>query len=64
MACMVDNMKQITVANNMIIKGFYMKEKNGEYIHYSWDDEDGVYWADDDEIFYYEIPQNAILTLK
>lgn len=49
---------------NMIIKDFYMKEKNGEYIHYSWDDEDGVYWADDDEIFYYEIPQNAILTLK
>lgn len=41
-----------------------MKEKNGEYIHYSWDDEDGVYWADDDEIFYYDVPQNAILTLK
>lgn len=49
---------------NMIIKDFYMKEKNGEYIHYSWDDEDGVYWADDDEIFYYDVPQNAILTLK
>lgn len=49
---------------NMIIKDFYMKEKNGEYIHYSWDDEDGVYWADYDEIFYYDVPQNAILTLK
>ena len=69
-----EDMKTITVANNMIyseslgemiIKGFYMKKKNGEYRHYTWNDKDCVYWADDvDNRFYYEVPQNAILTLK
>ena len=69
-----EDMKQITVADNMIyseslgemiIKGFYMKKKNGEYRHYTWNDKDCVYWADDvDDRFYYEVPQNAILTLK
>ena len=67
-------MKTITVANNMIyseylgemiIKGFYMKKKNGEYRHYTWNDEDCLYWADDvDDRFYFKVPQNAILTLK
>lgn len=68
------DMKTITVANNMIyseslgeiiIMGFYMKKKNGEYRHYTWNDSDSVYWADDvDDRFYYEVLQNAILTLK
>ena len=49
----------------MIIKGFYMKKKNGEYRHYTWNDEDCVYWADDvDDRYYCEIPNNAIFTLK
>ena len=68
------DMKQITVTNNMvysdslkemIIKGFYMKKKNGEYRHYTWNDSDCVYWADDvDDRYYFEIPKNAIFTLK
>ena len=67
-------MKTITVPNNMIyseslgeliIKGFYLKKKNGEYRHYTWNDSDCVYWADDvDDRFYYDVPQKAILTLK
>ena len=67
-------MKKITIANNMIyteslgfmiIEDFYMKKKNGEYRHFTWSDSDCVYWADDDDDrFYYEIPQNAILILK
>ena len=49
----------------MVIKGFYMKKKSGEYRHYTWNDEDCLYWADDvDDRFYFEVPQNAILTLK
>ena len=49
----------------MVIKGFYMKKKNGEYIHYTWDDLDCVYWAVDvDDRYYEELPENAILTLK
>ena len=49
----------------MIIKGFYVKKKNGEYRHYTWNDSDCVYWADDvDDRFYYDVPKNAILTLK
>lgn len=67
-------MKIITVENNMvysdylgemIIKGFYMKKKNGEYTHYTWNEDDFVYWNDEvDDSYYYEVPQNAILTLK
>ena len=67
-------MKSITVENNMvysemlggmIIKGFYMKKKNGESRHYTWNESDCVYWADDvDDRFYYELPKNAIITLK
>ena len=49
----------------MIIKGFYMKKVDGEYRHYMWNDEDCVYYADDvDDRYYFEIPKNAIFTLK
>ena len=67
-------MKRNTETNNMIyseylgvmiIKGFYMKKKNGEYRHYTWSDSDCLYWSDDEDCFcYYEIPSNAILTLE
>ena len=51
--------------DEMIIKGFYMKKNNGEYRHYTWNDLDCLYWADDvDDMFYNEVPQNAILTLN
>lgn len=41
------------------------KEVNGEYRHYTWNDSDCVYWADDvDDRFYCDVPQNAFLTLK
>ena len=46
----------------MVIKGFYMKKKNGDLRHYTWNDDDCVYWADDvDDKFYFEVPQNAIM---
>ena len=71
---MEKKMTTITVENNMvysemlggmIIKGFYMKKKNGQYRHYTWNESDCVYWADDvDDRFYYELPENAIITLK
>ena len=49
----------------MIIKGFYMKMRNQQYRHYTWDESDCVYWADDvDDRFYYDVPKNAILNLK
>ena len=48
-----------------MVKGFYMKKKNGEYRHYTWSSEDCVYWADDvDDRYYFEIPKNAIFELK
>lgn len=48
-----------------MIKGFYIKKKNGEYRHYTWSNEDCVYWADDvDDRYYFEIPKNAIFKLK
>ena len=60
-----DNMVYSDHLGEMIIKGFYMKKKNGEYRHYTWNDLDCVYWADDvDDRFYCDVPQNAILTLK
>ena len=59
-----DNMIYSDTLDEMIIKGFYIKN-NEEYRHYSWNDLDCVYWSDDvDDRFYYEVPQNAILTLK
>ena len=61
----MNNMIYSDSLGGMIIKGFYMKKKNGEYRHYTWDDEDCVYWADDvDDRYYCEIPKNAIFTLK
>lgn len=29
----------------MIVSGFKMKKRNGEYRHYTWNDNDCVYWA-------------------
>ena len=61
----MNNMIYSDSLGGMIIKGFYMKKKNGEYRHYTWSNEDCVYWADDvDDRYYFEIPKNAIFTLK
>ena len=61
----MNNMIYSDSLGGMIIKGFYMKKINGEYRHYTWNDEDCVYWADDvDDRYYMEIPKNAIFTLK
>ncbi len=67
-------MKQITVAPNMIysetldemiFKGFYMKKKNGEYRHYTWNEPDCLYYADEtDELWYDEVPSNAVFKIK
>ena len=48
--------------NEMVIKGFKMRMKNGEYTHYTWNDADCLYWNDDrDDKYYMSVPQNAII---
>ena len=61
---MSNNMVYSDYLGEMIIKGFYMKKRNGEYRHYTWNDDDLVYYADDvDDLYYYEIPNNAIFSM-
>lgn len=60
-----DNMVYSGTLDEMVVKGFYMKKRNGEYRHYTWSEADCVYWADDvDDKFYYEVPKNAIFSIK
>lgn len=48
----------------MVIKGFYKKMRNGDYRHYTWNDEDCVYYADDrDDLIYLDVPRNAITSI-
>ena len=58
----MNNMVYSDSLEKMIIKGFYLKTVSGLYRHYTWNDKDCVYWADDvDDRYYLEIPKNAIL---
>jgi hypothetical protein len=46
---------------DMIPKGFKRELKNGGYRHYTWNEEDAVYWADDVDdryYFYGDVPEN------
>ena len=64
MQSITDNYIYSEFLGAMIIKGFYMKKKNGEYRHYTWNDSDCVYWADDvDDRFYFEVPKNALIAI-
>lgn len=48
--------------DRMVISGFTMKLKRGGYTHYTWSDEDCVYWNDDiDGRYREEVPDNAII---
>lgn len=61
----MNNMIYSDSLGGMINKGFYMKKVDGEYRHYTWNDNDCVYYADDvDDRYYFEIPKNAIFNLK
>jgi hypothetical protein len=45
----------------MIGKGFMRPLKNGGYRHYTWNESDAVYWADDvdDRYYFYEdVPEH------
>ena len=46
----------------MIPKGFKRLKKDGEYRHYTWNESDAVYWADDvDDRYYMEIPATNVI---
>lgn len=48
----------------MIPKGFKRKLKSGDYRHYTWNESDAVYWADDvdDRYYFYEtIPETNVI---
>lgn len=48
--------------NEMVVTGFKRKLKSGGYTHYTWSDEDCLYWNDDvDDKYYFDVPKNAIL---
>ena len=51
--------------DEMVLSGFYMKKKDGTYRHYTWNDEDCVYWADDvDDRCRCEVPTAAVLEIN
>lgn len=46
----------------MIPSGFKRLKKDGEYRHYTWSEDDAVYWADDvDDRYFMEIPENNVI---
>ena len=46
----------------MVPHGFKMRTRDGGYNHYTWNDLDCLYWNDDrDDMYYMEVPKNAIL---
>jgi hypothetical protein len=48
----------------MIPRGFKRKLKDGDYRHYTWNESDAVYWADDvdDRYYFYEtIPETNVI---
>lgn len=48
----------------MIPTGFKRKLKCGDYRHYTWNESDAVYWADDvdDRYYFYEtIPETNVI---
>lgn len=48
--------------DEMVVAGFKKKLKSGGYTHYTWSDEDCLYWNDDvDDKYYFDVPKNAIL---
>lgn len=61
----MDKMIYSDSLDEMVLSGFYMKKKSGKYRHYTWNDKDCVYWADDvDDKFRYEVPHTAILEIN
>lgn len=61
---MSNNMIYSDYLGEMVIKGFYIKKRNGNFRHYTWNDDDLVYYDDDvDDLYYYEIPNNAIFSM-
>ena len=48
--------------DEMVIYGFKVPLKSGDYTHYTWSDADCLYWNDDiDGRYRFEVPKNAII---